>query len=260
MRSGDLLPALFVAAALAGGGVAASVDRAVEFARGMIQAIGGVEVECPADPPEHQRALPVFCATVEKDEKTFRREWDRAASTRRMVPPYAREASPGWTTTGGALTRSYEFGDETVTVERQRSGPSVVVRVSRSFVDCGEFYSSDFPSAAANPVAGATETPPEARSDTTTSDWVRPPEVVRKVKPRFPRAGYGAGQQAKVVVQAVIDTTGAVTRPCVSSSSNPGFGFEKEAVVAVEKWRFRPALLAGVPVPVYFTIVVTFTR
>ena len=59
-------------------------------------------------------------------------------------------------------------------------------------------------------------------------------------------------------LQAVVDEEGRVTNPVILSSSRKGVGFEVAALHAVLRWRYEPATSNGVPVPVYFTIVVTF--
>jgi protein TonB len=57
-------------------------------------------------------------------------------------------------------------------------------------------------------------------------------------------------------VRAVIAPDGSVESVEVVSSTNPMFN--DAAVDAVRRWRYRPALMNGRPVRVYFSVVVDF--
>ncbi len=84
---------------------------------------------------------------------------------------------------------------------------------------------------------------------------VQPPVLVTSVEPVYPEDARLQRVQGKVILQAVIDTEGRV-RSVKALRSVPLL--EPAAVAAVKQWRYRPATLDGAPVPVYFTIVVTF--
>jgi protein TonB len=78
------------------------------------------------------------------------------------------------------------------------------------------------------------------------------------VRPEYPPLARAARIEGEVILKAVILTSGAVTNPEVLRCTQPGFGFEQEAIEAVSRWRFVPATQAGRPVDVYFTIIVDF--
>jgi periplasmic protein TonB len=84
------------------------------------------------------------------------------------------------------------------------------------------------------------------------------PEVVpgTKVQPRYTEAARIAHVQGVVVLQAVIDARGNVIDARIVKDLPLGLG--DEAVKAVSMWKFTPALLAGVPVKVYFELTVQF--
>lgn len=88
-----------------------------------------------------------------------------------------------------------------------------------------------------------------------TPDMV-PPVLIQKTDPEYPSACRLARIQGKVVVQAVVGLDGRVESVEVLSSTNPLF--DDAATRAVSTWKYRPATLAGRPVRVYFTVVVTF--
>lgn len=83
-----------------------------------------------------------------------------------------------------------------------------------------------------------------------------PPQTLHRVQPRYPDRARLAGRQGIVVVQATIDRGGRVTD--VRVVKGLGFGLDEAAVSAVQQWHFRPATLAGRPVPVYFQLSVQF--
>lgn len=88
-----------------------------------------------------------------------------------------------------------------------------------------------------------------------TGDMVRP-VLLLKGEPEYPRAARQAGLGGRVTLRAVIAEDGSVEAVEVLSSSNSLF--DSSAVDAVRKWRYRPALMNGRPVRVYFSVVVNF--
>ena len=88
-----------------------------------------------------------------------------------------------------------------------------------------------------------------------TGDMVRP-VLLEKVAPDYPRVARQAGMGGRVTVRAVIAPDGGVESVEVLSSTNALFN--EAAIDAVRKWRYRPALMNGRPVRVYFSVVVDF--
>jgi protein TonB len=78
------------------------------------------------------------------------------------------------------------------------------------------------------------------------------------IKPEYPEVARRARLEGKVTLQAIILKDGTVSEAKVLRAIPPGMGFEEEAVVAVQKWRYHPATQNGNPVDVYFTINVDF--
>ena len=83
------------------------------------------------------------------------------------------------------------------------------------------------------------------------------PETIFRVTPRYTEAARIAHRQGVVILQATIDRTGHVTD--VRLVKGLGLGLDESAISAVQQWRFKPAALAGRPVPVYFQLSVNFT-
>jgi periplasmic protein TonB len=88
-----------------------------------------------------------------------------------------------------------------------------------------------------------------------TGEMVRPVVLV-KVDPSYPEAARRAGLGGRVTLRAVIAEDGRVESVEVFASTNPLFN--DAAVDAVRRWRYRPALMNGRPVRVYFSVVVSF--
>jgi protein TonB len=88
-----------------------------------------------------------------------------------------------------------------------------------------------------------------------TGDMVRP-KLLEKVSPSYPLAARRAGLGGRVTVRAVIAPDGSVESVEVVNSTNRLF--DDAAVDAVRRWRYRPALMNGRPVRVYFSVVVDF--
>jgi TonB family protein len=99
------------------------------------------------------------------------------------------------------------------------------------------------------------------RSGTVQARPVRPklsrrPEVIFRLEPEYSDEARKARYQGVVVIAAEIGTDGRphdlrVVRPL-------GLGLDEKAVEAVARWKFRPAIADGAPVPWPATIEVTF--
>ncbi len=86
------------------------------------------------------------------------------------------------------------------------------------------------------------------------------PELIQasRVQPHYPEAARSAGIEGKVFLQAVINTDGTVGEIKILREPDGGHGFAASAIAAVSQWRYRPAMKDGQPVPVYFTVMISF--
>lgn len=75
-----------------------------------------------------------------------------------------------------------------------------------------------------------------------------PPVGVAVDKPGYPASQMMSGLGGRVTLQFVIDETGRVVNPVVEESNNPWF--ERVAIRASLKWKFKPATVGGQPVAV----------
>ena len=88
---------------------------------------------------------------------------------------------------------------------------------------------------------------------------VIPPHIKKRVQPRFPKSARRGQDAGKVTLGATVETDGSVGQIKVIDSTNPGHGFEESAIEAMQKWRYKPGELGGVPVRIYFTVTIEFT-
>jgi protein TonB len=89
-----------------------------------------------------------------------------------------------------------------------------------------------------------------------TGDMVKP-QLLVKVEPTYPEVARIARLGGRVTVKAIIGLKGDVESAEVFSSTSPLFN--QAALEAIRRWRYRPALMGGRPVRVYFTVAVEFS-
>jgi TonB family protein len=84
---------------------------------------------------------------------------------------------------------------------------------------------------------------------------VGPPAKLRDVQPEYPIEAKIKNVQGVVVLDVVVDASGAVRETLVLQSIPL---LDKAAIDAVQQWRFQPTLLNGQPMPVVMTVTVNF--
>ena len=85
---------------------------------------------------------------------------------------------------------------------------------------------------------------------------VSQPLIITKVEPEYSEEARKAKWQGNVQLQIIVDEHGMPKELKVTRSL--GMGLDQKAMEAVAKWRFKPALKDGKPVPVYATVEVNF--
>lgn len=85
----------------------------------------------------------------------------------------------------------------------------------------------------------------------------RMPEAVKRVKPTYPEEARRQGITGRVLLRVHIDAVGSVREVLVQSAEPAGF-FEVQAVEALRKWRFKPGVRLGEPVPAWLLIPIRF--
>ena len=86
---------------------------------------------------------------------------------------------------------------------------------------------------------------------------VKAPIVLKRVSPPYPPLAVKTHMNGFVIVECIIDRTGAIRDAKVVKSSSAMF--EQPALDAVQQWQFAPGTLHGKPVDTIFDLTVTFT-
>jgi TonB family protein len=90
-------------------------------------------------------------------------------------------------------------------------------------------------------------------------DEISRPEIrSQATKPEYPRAARKALRRGTIIVQTLIDDRGTVRDPAVLQSMADPKGLDATALDSVCSWRFRPAVLAGRPVPIQYVLTVNY--
>jgi protein TonB len=97
--------------------------------------------------------------------------------------------------------------------------------------------------------------PPEPQKLLRPGGQVSAPQRITANAPEYPGAARAARIEGTVILDAVIDVNGSVRDVRVLRSIAL---LDQAAVAAVRQWRYTPALLNGIPVPVIMTVTVTF--
>lgn len=87
-------------------------------------------------------------------------------------------------------------------------------------------------------------------------DHVTRPEKISGAAPVYTEAARKARVQGVVIIEAIIDEQGDVTKTNILKGLP--LGLDQAAVEAVKTWKFKPAMFEGRPVKVYYTLTVNF--
>lgn len=100
------------------------------------------------------------------------------------------------------------------------------------------------------------EAPPSKEAAAQELDRLTEPRAVASPAPTYPEGARKHRLQGVVIVQAVIEKDGSVSRIRVLKHLHPTM--DEAAVEAIRKWRFEPATLEGEPVAVHYNLVINF--
>jgi protein TonB len=145
---------------------------------------------------------------------------------------------------------------------RSEAPPTDELDLARCFVERADYASAE------TPISRAIATLARAVSCATTraslgdrkgqavNGKVQPPEKTRDVKPVYPAAAMKAKVMGSVTIEGVMGTNGRLD--CLRVLKSIPL-LDQAAFDAVSQWEFKPALLAGEPVPVIITVQTTFS-
>jgi protein TonB len=99
--------------------------------------------------------------------------------------------------------------------------------------------------------------PPPARVEPVrVGGAISTPRLLHRVEPDYPEIAVRALIEGLVILEATVDTHGAVKDARVLRSHGV---LDEAAVRAVEQWRYEPLLLNGTPMPFVLTVTVSFS-
>jgi Gram-negative bacterial TonB protein C-terminal len=90
-----------------------------------------------------------------------------------------------------------------------------------------------------------------------TSAAVTVPTLTKQVRPEYTRAAMDRRAEGAEELDAILSSTGCVQYVEVTRELDPDL--DRQGIIAVLQWRFRPAMLEGTPVPVLISVELTFT-
>jgi periplasmic protein TonB len=105
-------------------------------------------------------------------------------------------------------------------------------------------------------VVVAPSAPPPPMTPMRLHAGIREPRKIADVAPVYPQLAQASHVEGIVIIEATIDVRGTVQAARVLRSVTL---LDQAALDAVRQWKFTPALLNGVPVPVIMTVTVNFT-
>jgi TonB family protein len=85
---------------------------------------------------------------------------------------------------------------------------------------------------------------------------ITPPELIKRAEPDYPESAKAEGVQGRVILQLVVEKSGAVSNVKILKSNDERLA--AAATEAVRQWGYKPALRNGEPVRVYVTVTVNF--
>lgn len=83
------------------------------------------------------------------------------------------------------------------------------------------------------------------------------PERIEGAQPEYPPAAKSARLEGQVDIELIIGVSGYVDRARIVVRSAPSL--DEAAIAAVKRWKYRPTLINGVPVPVKTRVRISFT-
>lgn len=87
-----------------------------------------------------------------------------------------------------------------------------------------------------------------------------PPEIAKRVEPKYPSYALSKGVGGKVIFNVLINENGDVIETALIRGINGPYGFNKESEKAIRQWKFVPAFKDGIKVKVWKTVSFTFKQ
>jgi protein TonB len=83
------------------------------------------------------------------------------------------------------------------------------------------------------------------------------PTLLHRVEPLYSDLAASAHLTGLVILEASVDAEGCVVSVKVLRSAHPLL--DREAVMALKEWRYKPLILNGIPTPFVLTVTFNFS-
>jgi TonB family protein len=200
-----------------------------------LQALEAESADCDAELVASLRdTVGLACGKLQPDLKEFRKAWDRAAALLRAEGTELDALTPRWARWDGRWRARYHRVEHLplLALFEPQSG-QVVLATYEVRALCRE---------RARQTGVAYVRQEELAADDST------PRLLERVEPEFPEPARRGQRSGVVLLWYVVDAVGAVGTTCLVAASPHGHGFVEAATAAVERWRYEPATMDGVPV------------
>jgi len=87
-----------------------------------------------------------------------------------------------------------------------------------------------------------------------------PPEIAKRVEPKYPSYALSRGVGGKVIFNVLISENGDVIEAALLRGIKGPYGFDEESEKAIRQWKFVPAFKDGIKVKVWKTVSFTFKK
>jgi periplasmic protein TonB len=169
-----------------------------------------------------------------------------------LPPPPRRATAPAATVSPDAAPTEMPSGITRETgLENVKATPARPENLGLVEGERGGIGSFGFAEGAASPPP-----PPPPTAPVRLHAGIQPPKRVVDVTPTYPEIAVRARVEGIVILDAIIDSRGNVESARILRSMPL---LDAAALDAVRQWKYTPALLNGVPVPVIMTVTVRFT-
>jgi protein TonB len=87
---------------------------------------------------------------------------------------------------------------------------------------------------------------------------VTSPEAIVRASPGYTSEAVRARAQGVITVECVVEPNGQCGELRVLRAFDPSFGLDQQALAAARRWRFKPGMRNGEPVPVLVNLLIEF--
>jgi TonB family protein len=186
----------------------------------------------------------LWCGNYNGKPKKFPSLWSKTIF--RIQALQREEPDSGWTKLGDERKRfNFWYRDTPGMVLHYGDQGLIILGLDMGTLSCGE--------------AGRGGRGENGRIADFTTPGVVGPGRIYHIPPDYPLGERQHRMHGDVVLEVIVTKKGTVNGICVAEAKPDYAGFKKEAVEAVRKWRYKPAVLDGRPVDFHMRVEISFS-